>query len=388
MSIVVGAILMLTPGGQAFISMIGGMIAPGAVGASWTIAQGVVISGAQMVGGAVVGGIMGGANAALAGGDLGDVLRGMAVGAIQGAISSGPLHALEGVKGMQFAHVAGHGVLGGASNAAMGGKFQDGFLSAAAAAAAGHTGITSRFNGDNALHIAARTSVASAIGGTASAIGGGKFANGAYTAAFQHLLNSEMNTIPRAVGHVFHSIITFFAQFFSTMAGFWNSPSAVAQNAAAPWMTIAAKEVGITETTNRARVLEYHSTTRQNLRWVDDRGPWCSSFTNWVMEQSGIQGTDSASSQSWLGWGEKVDGPAYGAIAISSAGGGRGHVGFIAGRNGEGKLIMLGGNQSNSVRYSQNTSVLQYRFPHGYTPNYNLPTISGSGPALNFTTTR
>ena len=29
------------------------------------------------------------------------------------------------------------------------------------------------------------------VGGTASALGGGKFANGAYTAAFQHLLNAE-----------------------------------------------------------------------------------------------------------------------------------------------------------------------------------------------------
>ena len=36
-----------------------------------------------------------------------------------------------------------------------------------------------------------RTAVAGVIGGTASAIGGGKFANGAYTAAFQHLLNHE-----------------------------------------------------------------------------------------------------------------------------------------------------------------------------------------------------
>lgn len=36
-----------------------------------------------------------------------------------------------------------------------------------------------------------RTLVAAVIGGTASAVGGGKFANGAYTAAFQHLSNQE-----------------------------------------------------------------------------------------------------------------------------------------------------------------------------------------------------
>jgi hypothetical protein len=33
--------------------------------------------------------------------------------------------------------------------------------------------------------------MAGIVGGTASAVGGGKFANGAYTAAFQHLLNAE-----------------------------------------------------------------------------------------------------------------------------------------------------------------------------------------------------
>ncbi len=39
--------------------------------------------------------------------------------------------------------------------------------------------------------VAERTAKASVVGGTASALGGGKFANGAYTAAFQHLLNYE-----------------------------------------------------------------------------------------------------------------------------------------------------------------------------------------------------
>jgi hypothetical protein len=36
--------------------------------------------------------------------------------------------------------------------------------------------------------------VAGIVGGTASVLGGGKFANGAYTAAFQHLLNYEIVT--------------------------------------------------------------------------------------------------------------------------------------------------------------------------------------------------
>jgi hypothetical protein len=38
-----------------------------------------------------------------------------------------------------------------------------------------------------------RTAVAGIVGGTAAEIGGGKFANGAYTAAYQHLLNDEIS---------------------------------------------------------------------------------------------------------------------------------------------------------------------------------------------------
>ena len=40
-------------------------------------------------------------------------------------------------------------------------------------------------------NIFGRTAVAAMVGGTATAIGGGKFANGANTAAFQHLFNQE-----------------------------------------------------------------------------------------------------------------------------------------------------------------------------------------------------
>jgi hypothetical protein len=139
--------------------------------------------------GAITGGIMGGVNAALAGGDLGDVLRGAAVGAVQGAISSGPLHSMEasaqGLSMGTLKHVVGHGVVGGAANAAMGGKFQDGFVSAASSAFAGDMGWN-----EGATRIS-RTIKAGIIGGTVSALGGGKFANGAYTSAFQHLLNRE-----------------------------------------------------------------------------------------------------------------------------------------------------------------------------------------------------
>jgi RHS repeat-associated protein len=181
-SIALGALLMFTGVG----AMLAGNLLFGAMGL-----QSVSVLAFNATMGAITGGIMGAASAGLAGGDFGDILKGAAVGAVQGAISSGPLHAMEGVRGLEVAHVVGHGVTGGAANVAMGGKFQDGFLSAAAGAAATHTGIYGKFKGAGAINAAGRTAVAGIIGGTASALGAGKFANGAWTAAFQHLLNNE-----------------------------------------------------------------------------------------------------------------------------------------------------------------------------------------------------
>jgi hypothetical protein len=155
--------------------------------------------------GAISGGVSGGLNAGLNGGDFNDILRGVAVSGAQGAIAAGFLHPLgeaAGAAGTFSAetalHVAGHGVLGGASNAALGGKFQDGFLSAATSTFAADAGLLGA-EGGGAVGIASRTIRASVIGGSASALGGGKFANGAYTAAFQHLLNEEVKEIAKIV---------------------------------------------------------------------------------------------------------------------------------------------------------------------------------------------
>jgi hypothetical protein len=169
-------------------------------------ATGAAVGGAAATafGGAVAGGyigaVAGGLGAALNGGNLGDVLRGALIGGVQGAITGGVLSGLEqapGVFNAQTAvHVAGHGVVGGAANVAMGGKFSDGFLSAAVSAAAGNAGLLGEAGTGGFGGLAARTVAAGVVGGTVSVLGGGKFANGAYTAAFQHLLNMEFQKGP------------------------------------------------------------------------------------------------------------------------------------------------------------------------------------------------
>ena len=195
--IAVGAFLMFNPIGQAFLGSIVSGLYTGITGAA-SIAG---MSGGLYVAGmaAVSGSIMGGLNSAVNGGALGDVLRGAVVGGIQGAITGSILHGWGEAAGEAgffsqetALHVAGHGVVGGAANAAMGGKFQDGFISGAVSAAAADAGAYGFIKGGGAGAKLGRSLAAGIVGGTASALGGGKFANGAWTAAFQHLLNREI----------------------------------------------------------------------------------------------------------------------------------------------------------------------------------------------------
>lgn len=99
------------------------------------------------------------------------------------------------------------------------------------------------------------------------------------------------------------------------------------------------------------RIVEYHSAT--GLKATDDETPWCSAFVNWVLKESGVEGTNNAMARSFLNWGVKLDEPQPGCIVVLKRGAPpSGHVGFYLGECIEGLFYMLGGNQSDSVRIS------------------------------------
>lgn len=90
--------------------------------------------------------------------------------------------------GQVAAQIAAHAVVGGISAELSGGKFGHGFFSAGVTKGLGGAflpGGSDLSGGD----IAKGTVVSMVIGGTASVISGGKFANGANTAAMQYLFN-------------------------------------------------------------------------------------------------------------------------------------------------------------------------------------------------------
>ena len=147
---------------------------------------------------------------------------------------------------------------------------------------------------------------------------------------------------------------------------------------ASDWMKVAEGEIGQKEDKRRGqhndRIVAYHQAT--SGRVSDDETPWCSAFVNWVMAEAGYAGTNDGRANSWLTWGKRLDAPREGAITVirrkqagrDRATGSRSgyHVGFYHSTQ-HGLIRILGGNQSDQVRYSnfplKDYEVSAYRWP-------------------------
>ena len=137
---------------------------------------------------------------------------------------------------------------------------------------------------------------------------------------------------------------------------------------AAPWLTVARSEMGVRTFPlgqSNPRITAYHAGT--NIQGYDDKASWCSSFVNWALAHSGIKGTGSALARSWLDWGEPLDAPLPGCIAVlwrDEPSGWKGHVGFWL-REDATHVHLLGGNQLDEVREHTypRLCVLGYRWP-------------------------
>lgn len=93
---------------------------------------------------------------------------------------------------------------------------------------------------------------------------------------------------------------------------------------------------------------------------------WCAAFVDAVLHSAGSKGTGKLNARSYETWGKAVTAPQVGDIVVFSRGGassGKGHVGFYAGKNSDGTIRVLGGNQSDSVKVSNfsTDNVLSYR---------------------------
>jgi len=134
-----------------------------------------------------------------------------------------------------------------------------------------------------------------------------------------------------------------------------------------PWMDIAVCELGEHELAGFAankRIAEYLRGIGAN---ESDETPWCSAFVNWVLKRAGYAVTGRANARSWMSYGEYVQYPRYGAIAVfwrATPAGSLGHVAFYLRTEGA-NIKVLGGNQDNSVCAAlyPRARLLGYRWP-------------------------
>ena len=120
-----------------------------------------------------------------AGGGLGDALLSAAFAAAAAGLSR--WIGGRGLGRLQ-AHAA-HGLAQGGVSRLAGGSFRAGFWGGSVGHWAG--GGFMSLGGAGSMHVAGRTALAAMAGGAAAELGGGKFGNGAVSAAFAHLFNNE-----------------------------------------------------------------------------------------------------------------------------------------------------------------------------------------------------
>jgi uncharacterized protein (TIGR02594 family) len=139
---------------------------------------------------------------------------------------------------------------------------------------------------------------------------------------------------------------------------------------ATPWVQKAKSYVGTREIRgpkHNPLVVALWSLGKVPLSVNDDETPWCAAFISAVLELAGIKSARTGWARSYLNWGQRIPGPAVGAIVVFSRGSG-GHVGIVMGRDQNNNLMVLGGNQSDSVNIAPfaRRRVLGYRWPPGY----------------------
>jgi uncharacterized protein (TIGR02594 family) len=150
------------------------------------------------------------------------------------------------------------------------------------------------------------------------------------------------------------------------------------------WMAIARSYLGTTEIVgpkhNPKVVALWKKAQVSGVN--DDETPWCAAFVSAVLEEAGVQSARTGWARSYLKWGIKLGAPAVGSIVVFERGPNAGHVGFVVGQDRAGNLMVLGGNQSNSVniRPFDRKRVLGYRWPEGSEPDhFALPLVTSDG---------
>lgn len=152
------------------------------------------------------------------------------------------------------------------------------------------------------------------------------------------------------------------------------------------WVAISASFIGLTEIKgpkHNADILKFWKDIKRG-GIKDDETAWCAGFVGAMLVRAGLKIPTNVpeGARSYLTWGKKLDKPANGCIVVFTRDGG-GHVGFVVGKDENGNLLVLGGNQGDAVNVKafSTSRVTGYRWPDEISlptaDDYNLPISSG-----------
>lgn len=151
------------------------------------------------------------------------------------------------------------------------------------------------------------------------------------------------------------------------------------------WLIIARSHVGVREIPGPRHEPIIQRWLRQ-LRgwWTDDETPWCGTFVAACLVDANLRIPELwMRAREYLNWGRALSEPALGCVVVFERGPG-GHVGFVVGQDGRGRIMVLGGNQGNAVSVApfDRSRVLGYRWPLNIAPPQSLaplPILDANG---------
>lgn len=148
------------------------------------------------------------------------------------------------------------------------------------------------------------------------------------------------------------------------------------------WLTEARKHIGTREipgSKHEPKIIAWWKAIKRGGIKTDEV-PWCSAFVGGCLEAVGIISSRFESAKSYMTWGQAIKDPVPGCVAVFNRAGG-GHVGFVVASDGKGRLMILGGNQSDQVSIApfDANRVVGYRWPLAVPiVNSTLPVIGST----------
>lgn len=168
------------------------------------------------------------------------------------------------------------------------------------------------------------------------------------------------------------------------------APAVIAGSSMPPWMAEMHRKMSLHEVRDNAVLSEWMRSLGRYLGNPKDL-PWCGDAVESCIAKTLPREplpSNPFFAQAWAKFGVDAGGPIVGAIGVIRWTPSSGHVGFVAGIDGD-RINLLGGNQSNAINISSfpRAKFIAFRWPSTFPIQY-YPALKGSAVKADFASTR